>query len=128
MNCNFLDKCVLEWCKLFGDSRAMHYYGKVLTDPTAFFNGLLKNLGMTEAEFDAYVREMKAYRDEFVAHLDSAEVMHPPRLTVAQKSVSYLYDYLRAHEDEGVFFLEDPSNASTYYARSSREAKAVYDG
>src|SRR6266571_8412423 len=83
VNGNFLDICVLEWCKLFGDSRGKHYWRKVISDPTAFFKGLLKKLGMTEAEFTAYINEIKKYRDKFVAHLDSELIMNIPRLDVA---------------------------------------------
>ena len=126
VNGNFLDICVLEWCKLFGDSRGRHYFGKVLTAPTDFFDSLLNDLRMNEAKFDAYVREMKTYRDKFVAHLDSEPVMHIPDLTVALKSVSLLYDYLRAHEDHGGFFPDAPENASAYYASSTTVGREGY--
>jgi hypothetical protein len=29
VNGNFLDICVLEWCKLFGDKRSKHYWEKL---------------------------------------------------------------------------------------------------
>lgn len=54
-NGNFLDICVLEWCKLFGDKRGQHYWRKVITDQTAFLAGLLHAVGKTEVEFDAYI-------------------------------------------------------------------------
>ena len=127
VNGNFLDICVLEWCKLFGDSRGKHYWQKVISNPTTFFNGLLHKLDMTKTEFDTYVNEIRTYRDKFVAHLDLEEVMYIPRLTGVQKSVSYLYDYLRAHEDEGDFFVDAPAKASAFYARFTREGKSVYE-
>ncbi|WP_424318912.1 hypothetical protein [Candidatus Methylomirabilis sp.] len=40
-NGNFLDICVLEWCKLFGDSRAQHHWKKVTSDPDKFFRDTL---------------------------------------------------------------------------------------
>jgi hypothetical protein len=36
INGNFLDIAVLEWCKLFGDTRGKHYFGKVISDVPAF--------------------------------------------------------------------------------------------
>jgi len=33
---NALDMCVLEWCKLFGDKQARHYWGKVVSNPAEF--------------------------------------------------------------------------------------------
>ena len=123
---NFLDICVLEWCKLFGDSCGKHYWQKVISDPATFFNGLLHELRMTETEFNSYLTEMRTYRDKFVAHLDLEEVMHIPKLAVTQKSVCYLYDYLLAHEDEGNFFVDAPTKASAFYERFAKEGKTVY--
>src|SRR4030042_2854823 len=111
VNGNFIDICVLEWCKLFGDSRGKHYWRKVISDPTAFFNGFLQKLGMTEDELNAYVNKMKGYRDKFIAHLDSEEIMNIPRLDVAKNSISYLYNYLLTHEDEGDYFIDAPKDA-----------------
>lgn len=126
-NGNFLNICVLEWCKLFGESRGKHCWQKAVSNPPSFFRGLLRELGMTETEFDAYADEMRTYRDKFVAHLDSEEVMHVPKLTAAQQSVSYLFDYLRAHEDEGNFFNDAPAKAATFYARFLKEGKSAYE-
>ena len=127
VNGNFLDICVMEWCKLFGDTRGVHYWKKVVTDPTAFFKGLLREVKITEADLNSYINEMRTYRDKFVAHLDSKETMHIPTLTVARKSASYLYDYLRTHEDEGDFFSDAPNKASTFYRNCLKEARSVYD-
>jgi len=69
VNGNFLDICVLEWCKLFGDPCGKHYWGKIISDRMGFFQGLLNELKMSESEFNAYVTEMRAYRDKYVAHL-----------------------------------------------------------
>jgi hypothetical protein len=117
---------VLEWCKLFGDSHGKHYWRKVISDPTAFFNGLLQKLGMTEDELNAYVNKMKGYRDKFIAHLDSEEIMNIPRLDVAKNSISYLYNYLLTHEDEGDYFIDAPKDASGFYRSVLKEGLAVY--
>ena len=108
VNGNFIEICVLEWCKLFGLKDDEHYWEKVITDRASFFDGLMKLLEITNDEFEAYVKEMRSYRDKFIAHLDSENTMNIPVLLIAQQSASYLYDYLLAHEDEGNFFPDAP--------------------
>ena len=48
---NFLDICVLEWCKLFGEKRGKHYWREIISDPDSFFQELLNETGLTETEF-----------------------------------------------------------------------------
>lgn len=56
VNGNFMDICVLEWCKLFTDKkRGKHYWGKVITDGASFFDGLLKSLVGSIYEKDAHL-------------------------------------------------------------------------
>lgn len=85
VNGNFMDICVLEWCKVFADSRGGHYWQKVITDPVNFKNGLLQMLSISEQELHAYISEVRKYRDKFIAHLDGEEVMHPPRIRCHQE-------------------------------------------
>lgn len=125
-NGNFLDICVLEWCKLFGDKRGKHYWRKVITDQVVFFDGLLQAVCLTEAEFEAYIEEMRNYRDRFIAHLDSEEVMHPPKLRVARKSIALLYDYLLTHEEEDDCFHDAPQKAFRFYKDCALQGKRVY--
>src|ERR1035437_6199957 len=75
-NGNFLDIAVLEWCKLFADTRGKHFWRKAISADVSFQEGLLAELGLTETEFEDYVNQVRAYRDKFIAHLDSEEVMH----------------------------------------------------
>ena len=126
VNSNFFDVCVLEWCKLFGDKRGQHNWRKIITNQTAFFAGLLYAIGQTEAEFDSYIKEMKTYRDRFIAHLDSEEKMSIPKLRVARKSVSYLYCYLVANEEEDNCFCDAPANASCFYKQFYSQGRTVY--
>lgn len=125
-NGNFLDHCVLEWCKLYGDRSGKHHWRKVVTDPDTFFAGLLTCLDLTEAQFEIYVSEMRTYRDKFVAHLDLDEVMQIPRLRLARRSVAYLHDYVLEHEDDGGFFPEVPLSSARFYSLYANEGKVVY--
>lgn|GEM_PF-6377297 len=52
---------------------------------------------------------------------------HYPVLGVAQKSTSFLYDYLRTHEDVGDFFADAPKKASVFYENSLKEGESVYN-
>lgn len=126
VNGNFLDICVLEWCKLFGDSRGKHYWKKGISDPTAFSDGLLKKLEMTEDEFNGYVIEMRTYRDKYVAHLDLDEKFDVPRLDITKKSVLYLYNYILDREDQDGYFIDGPRDASQFYEDALKEGQAVY--
>jgi len=128
VNGNFLDICVLEWCKLFGDLRGKHYWGKIITEPKSFYSGMLHELNIEESDLDTLINEMRRYRDKFVAHLDSDKKMYiPSNLTLAQKSVAYLYDYIRANEDEGDFFSDAPRKASAFLEDHFKYGKTVYN-
>ena len=81
---------------------------------------------MTEAEFNAYVVEMKTYRDRYVAHLDSVERFDIPKLDIAKKSVVYFYSYLLAREDQGGYFNDAPRDPSRFYEDVLREGLSVY--
>ena len=85
-NGNFLDLCVLEWCKLFGERKGEHGWQQIVADPTAFETGLLAHLGMSATTFNAHIETMRRYRDKFFAHLDSDAVMQIPTLSMAQGS------------------------------------------
>ena len=126
-NGNFLDIAVLEWCKLFADTRGKHFWRKLISDPPCFWAGLLGALEMDGAQFDDYVNQMRTYRDKFVAHLDSEETMHIPQLQGAIDSSAYLYDHLLAHEEVDGCFHDAPRNATDFYARFRDEGEALYE-
>lgn len=93
-NGNFLDHCVLEWCKLFGDKAGEHYWGKIVSDPKSFERGMLSSLGITASEFKTHIESIRRYRDKFVAHLDSDKVMNIPDLEIAKKAVLFYQKYV----------------------------------
>ena len=126
-NGNFLDIAVLEWCKLFADTHGKHFWSKVVTQKQDFNRGLLKTLDATQADFEAYVQEVKTYRDKFIAHLDDDEIMQIPLLGFMRKSVSYLYDYILANEDDGNVFSDAPTNSGNHYSKYFKEGKAAYE-
>ncbi len=110
-NANFLDMCVLEWCKLFGDKKAPHYWGRVVSDPSSFETELLERLGVDRAAFQSEVDSMRKYRDKFIAHLDSLRVMDIPVLDAAQAAVWFYFEYVVTREANSSVLAELPNTA-----------------
>lgn len=78
INNNFLDLCVLEWCKLFGNRRGNYSCSKIIIDAQMFENEMLSRLGIDAVGFQRQIDTMRRYRDKFVAHLDDDKIMCPP--------------------------------------------------
>lgn len=125
-NGNFLDICILEWCKLFGDKNEKHYWRKVVADPDRFMSCLLQSLSLTQADFDAYIKTVRDYRDKFVAHLDKENTMRPPKLRIARKSASFLYGYLLDHEQVEDCYDDAPKNVPRRYKHYLRLGRKCY--
>jgi hypothetical protein len=111
---NFIDMCVLEWCKLFGDKNGKHHWSSVVSDRASFEAGLLAQLKMDVTAFQLQVDAMRLYRDKFVAHRDSLHVMDIPMLDMAQASVWYLHEYLVSTESGDVDLSGLPDTASKF--------------
>lgn len=129
-NGNFLDACVLEWCKLFAEARnGEHFWRRIVTDPAAFETQLYTNIGVTHAEFDSLIERMRHYRDKFVAHLDSDHVMHIPTLSDAEAAVSFYHRHVAVHEataGELAGLANTPDHLKLGYAQSVEEAEQAY--
>jgi hypothetical protein len=126
VNGNCLDTCILEWCKLFAERDGKHDWRKVVADPTAFLPGMLAHLRMTEADLQAYIDEMRHYRDKFVAHLDEIHVMDIPLLRASRRSVAYLYTDLIIAPDTKQYLPDAWLSAGRYYALFANEGRRVY--
>jgi hypothetical protein len=118
LNGNFLDIAVLDWCFIFGDSRAEFRWQKLISDKTGFSARMYASLGCTEQEFNDYASTMRLYRDKRVAHRDrylvgDPKIIYPP-LDLAVKSTSFLFtelvrlyhqmEEINAHKDLGSFY------------------------
>jgi hypothetical protein len=96
---NFLDVCVMEFCKLFVEERnGRHFWKRVVTDQETFKAELLAKLDMTEEAYVTYLESFKTYRDKFVAHLDDERTMYTPQLDAARIAVQHLHAWLVANE------------------------------
>lgn len=126
VNANFIDLCVLEWCKVFGDAKGKHHWSKAITSQAEFEQQLLNRLRMTREQFAAYIAEMRRYRDKFVAHLDDEPIMYLPRLRPAKSSAAFLYHYLLSNENDGDFFPENTPPAWRMYLLWVNTGRYVY--
>jgi len=98
-NGNFLDICVLEWCKLLGDKKAKHHWTKLVFDPVSFEAAMYKHIGIDADAFALKVQEIRRYRDTFVAHLDSDLVAHIPLLDgPAETALRFYHEHLVTNE------------------------------
>ena len=123
-NGNFLDLAVLEWCKLFTEQRGKHHWRKIVPDPDAFLPGLLSKIKVNEHDFEEKCKEIKAYRDKFVAHLDDEPKMQIPHLSMVIDSVIYLYSIVK--KEFSAVLNDAPENLRSFYRQRFAHAKSQY--
>lgn len=125
VNGNFLDICILEWCKLFAEPRGRHCWRRAVSDASEFETGLLNSMACTEEEFANFVEQVRTYRDRFVAHLDDDEKMRFPKLDLVLQSTIYLYRHVVAHEFD-VLPDDVPPSLNKLVASWQTEAITMY--
>lgn len=99
---NQLDIAVLEWCKIFGGNSEKTHWKRIVPSyqHDVFRDNLLTEIEITEPEWLIYWNEMKAYRDNHVAHHTSLKIGHKeskesyPTLNIALKSSNFYYKYI----------------------------------
>jgi hypothetical protein len=105
---NFIDICVLDWCKLFVDRTkgkrrkgrkgeqdwGEHHWRRVVNEPDRFGEDLCTTLGVTAAQFDDLIAKVKDYRNTFVAHRDEDRMAHLPMLELPKKAIAFLHERL----------------------------------
>lgn len=98
VNSNAIDVAVLDWCKLFADKTGEHHWAKVVKNRTAFEAGLLRHLGVNASTLEEYIKDMRTFRNKFVAHLDQEKVTSIPDMTLAKSAAEFLLDHVMANE------------------------------
>ena len=125
---NFIDACVLEWLKLFGNSSENHHWKTVVEDPDSFREEMLEACDITLEEFTSCWKSFKSYRDDFVAHLGSERTMHIPRLDIALAVTYYYYGYI---SEEGLHHPHHsplPENLESYYLECITDSEKHFGG
>src|SRR5258708_4899539 len=98
VNGNALDVAVLDWCKLFADRTGEHHWAKVVKNRGAFETGLLRHLGVNATSFEDYVKEMRSWRNKFVAHADPEKIAQIPDMAPAKSAAEFLLEHITANE------------------------------
>ena len=122
---NFVDVCVLEWCKLFGSDSGEYYWKKTLSAPDVFKRELLDMHHINNAALDIIWKEIKDYRDKFVAHSEHHETTIIPNLNVPYLMVGFYFGKLQSEfpalqEDSSL-----PRHFDRYYDCCLKEAEEV---
>lgn len=124
---NFLDVCVLEWCKLFGNRNGKYHWSKVVLDPEAFRREMLHLHGITENELKALWDKVKDYRDDFVAHLEDQETTVVPNMNVPYLLTGFYFRKLRldfpALQQDGAI----PQDFDKYYDLCLQQARGPFE-
>jgi hypothetical protein len=126
VNGNFIDICVLEWCKLFGNNSDKHHWKQIAPDADCFKDEMLQTLGILQSDFDNCWRSIRDYRDKFVAHLDSERTMHIPGMNLAWDTVEFYYSKLKGYCSSEDVLVGLPRNLKRYYKKCSSEADGIY--
>ena len=126
-NSNFIDMCVLEWCKLFADKSGKHYWASVVTDATGFDTALLKHLDVSAEEWQEQIEVMRRYRDKFLAHLDSDYLMNIPHLDMAKNAVWFYHSWVVCREAKAGDLNNLPNELDNGFQQSQSEAARVFE-
>lgn len=125
VNGNFMDTCVLEWCKMFADVNGEHYWSRIVCKPEEFEPALFNAISSTAGKFEAYRREMREYRDKFVAHLDHENIARIPHLDMAWAATRFYHDAV-VHEVEARVFNGLPMDLEKYHDLMAGEGACMY--
>jgi len=130
-NSNFIDMCVLDWCKLFADKRAVHYWRKIVSDPAKFEADLQAHLNVTPNEFQELIDKVRVYRDKFVAHLDELNDMDIPTLDLLAKAICFYHSHIVTEEiqpgDLAGIPTDTPEKFNRGYDQCVQEAECVFE-
>lgn len=103
MTVNLLaDAAAIEWCKVFGSWDEDTHWTKVVPGKQhdQVRAALLRELGFSQSEWDAYHDGILRYRNELVAHHDlNATVAKYPHYDKAMVAANFMFDVLRSIAD-----------------------------
>lgn len=125
INGNCLDIAVLEWCKLFAETKGKHCWRNIVSDPSSFSSQLFAIFG-GEQTYDFYCEKLKTYRDKFVAHLDSELTAHIPVMDEAWTTARIYYNHIVANEISPSVIPDAPCDLQKFYDERHQEAESAY--
>ena len=93
---NFLDCSVLEWCKLFVDTKnrnpGEHRWDNVVADKVRFKTELYQHIDKTQ--FQTLINAIRTARNKFIAHLDDQNIEYTPHMDIAKDAVQFYHSYI----------------------------------
>lgn len=116
-NGNFFDMAVIEWCKLFAEKQGQHHWSKTFTEQQTWKCQLLEHLEISDEEYEMELKNVKDYRNKYVAHLDSPTPMSYPLTEFMLISSSYLYNYIRTDSMTKIHIGTIYESAHDHYMR-----------
>ncbi len=122
VNSNFIDLGLIEWCKIFGNHEEKHHWKNIISNKILFREDMLKNIKIDQKALKAHWKKVLTYRNKFLAHLDSNEIMHIPTLDITLKTVFFYYSYLYQHNNSNGVLNGLPNNLEEYYKNCIKEA------
>jgi hypothetical protein len=130
---NFLNCCVLEWCKLFVDTKnrkpGEHHWESVVSDKVRFKAELLQYIGHideTVKDFAYVIMVMSTYRNKFVAHLDEYNIAQIPPMDMPKDAVQFYHSYIVRNEANSGDLAGLPTDLDDYYSACYQEAEKIY--
>jgi len=112
---NFFDIAILDWCKVFGSESEPTHWKNIVDDPSSFRQGLLSALGIDQSNWETYWKDVKDYRDKYLAHhQNDPSRTHYPNLDIAVNSSFYFYKWL-INKLKIKHFDFDPYDLKEYY-------------
>lgn len=126
VNSNFIDICLLEWCKLFGNHNEKHHWKNIIKNKSKFKMHMLDELNVNEKELRKHWNKVKLYRDTFIAHLDLDEIMNIPNLDLVYATVVFYYNHIQRTAADNTIFSGLPNDIGKYYQDCLTESQTIY--
>ncbi len=122
---NAIDLAVLDWFHLFGYHNDDLHWKCVVSDNEKFRNGLFNYLCLSNGEFEAYWNEIKAYRDQDIAHIEIRPVSNVPDMSIALKACNYYYKNVLKELSTFRDYSNWPDDLMEYHQRSLEQAEYI---
>lgn len=119
---NFIDMAVLDWCHLFGSQSDDLHWRRIVVDAEWFKSEILKSLGLTGEEWDAYWKSIKDYRDKDVAHIEVRPETSVPKMDKALEAIKLYYSYAIDELHDIYEYIELPDVIDHFIDEVSRVA------
>lgn len=127
-NGNFVDVCVLEWCKMFANYSDKCHWKKILDAPDDFLREIEEHLEINSKDFDDYLNSFKFFRDKYIAHLDDVDEWPVPEFDMALEIAIFYYEKVKKAYKNQSLQMDYPLDLQAFYKDCLNQAKLKYAG